>query len=43
MRKEIEKTDYFIGINMLSSIAGGTGSGLGSRLIEELRDIFEDI
>ena len=25
IRKEIEKIDYFIGINMLYSLAGGTG------------------
>ena len=28
---------------MISSLGGGTGSGLGSRLIEEFRDIFSDI
>jgi tubulin delta len=43
MRKEIEKIDYFIGINMISSLGGGTGSGLGSRLIEEFRDIFSGV
>lgn len=25
------------------SLAGGTGSGLGSRIIEELRDLMEDV
>ncbi|EGR34461.1 hypothetical protein IMG5_010880 [Ichthyophthirius multifiliis] len=43
IRKEIERTDYFIGINMISSIGGGTGSGFGSRLLQEMREIFEDI
>nr|QBH22543.1 I1 delta-tubulin [Philasterides dicentrarchi] len=28
---------------MISSLGGGTGSGLGSRLIEEFKDIFNDI
>jgi len=26
MRKEIEKIDYFIGINMTYSLGGGTGT-----------------
>lgn len=43
IRKEIEKIDYFIGINMIYSLGGGTGSGLGSRLLEEFRDVFSDI
>ncbi|KAL4453705.1 hypothetical protein ABPG74_009601 [Tetrahymena malaccensis] len=43
MRKEIEKIDYCMGIHMISSLGGGTGSGLGSRLIEEFRDLFSDI
>lgn len=43
MRKEIEKIDHFMGIHMLSSLGGGTGSGMGSRLLEEFRDLFSDI
>ncbi|KRX06580.1 Tubulin/FtsZ, GTPase domain [Pseudocohnilembus persalinus] len=42
-RKEIEKTDYFMGIQMIQSLGGGTGSGLGSRLLEEFRNIFDDV
>jgi len=43
MRKEIEKVDYFIGLNLMYSLGGGTGSGLGSRLIEEFKDILSDV
>lgn len=25
------------------SLAGGTGSGLGSRLLEELQDVFQEV
>ena len=39
-RREIEKTDYLLSINYILSLAGGTGSGLGSRLIEDMRDIL---
>jgi hypothetical protein len=34
IRKEIEKSDYLLGIMSLNSLGGGTGSGLGSRLLE---------
>lgn len=27
---------------MLSSLGGGTGSGLGSRLVQEFKDMFSD-
>lgn len=27
----------------MMSLAGGTGSGLGSRLLEEAKDIFQDV
>ncbi len=40
IRREIEKTDQFLNILIKMSLAGGTGSGLGSRIIEELRDTF---
>jgi hypothetical protein len=34
IRREIEKTDCFLGINVMCSLGGGTGSGLGTRIIE---------
>jgi len=43
VRKQIEKIDYLYGFNIISSAAGGTGSGVGSRLNEELGDIFKTI
>ena len=33
LRKEAEKADYYLGTVLTHSLAGGTGSGLGSRLI----------
>ena len=39
-RKETEKCDHFGGFLILSSLAGGTGSGLGSFVTEMLRDTF---
>lgn len=43
VRKEIEKIDYFLGINMIFSLGGGTGSGMGTRLLKEFKEIFNDI
>jgi len=40
LRKEAEQADFFMGTVMTNSLAGGTGSGLGSRLMEEYRDHF---
>ena len=40
VRKETEKCDYFSGFLVLSSLAGGTGSGLGSYVTEMLRDLY---
>lgn len=40
LRHEAERADYFLGVMLVHSLAGGTGSGLGSRLIEEYRDTF---
>ena len=40
LRKEAEQSDFFLGTVMTHSLAGGTGSGLGSRLLEEYRDSF---
>ncbi len=40
LRHEIERCDVFAGLMLVSSTAGGTGSGLGSRLIERVRDEY---
>ena len=40
LRKEVERSDFFLGMVLVHSLAGGTGSGLGSRLVEEYRDTF---
>lgn len=40
LRKRAEAADYFRGAFLFHSLAGGTGSGLGSRLIESYRDNF---
>ena len=39
-RREVERADYYKGVVLVHSLAGGTGSGLGSRLIESLRDEY---
>ena len=41
-RKEVEKCDWFSGFLVLMSLAGGTGSGLGTYLTHCLHDSFED-
>ena len=43
IRREMEKTDYLLSISPILSLAGGTGSGLGSRMIEEMNDNIQDI
>ncbi|XP_042564392.1 tubulin delta chain-like isoform X3 [Clupea harengus] len=40
VRQEAERRDYYGGTIMLHSVSGGTGSGLGSRLCEEIRAEF---
>ena len=40
LRKQSERADHFRGTLLFHSLAGGTGSGLGSRLIEDYRDNF---
>jgi hypothetical protein len=40
LRKEAERADFFLGTMLVHSLGGGTGSGLGSRLIEAYRDHF---
>lgn len=39
-QQEIEKLDRFQGFLLLLSSAGGTGSGIGSRMVEFLRDEY---
>ncbi|KAM3873356.1 tubulin delta chain-like [Diretmus argenteus] len=40
VRREAERRDYYGGVMLLHSLSGGTGSGLGSKLCEEIRDTF---
>ncbi|XP_067948056.1 tubulin delta chain-like isoform X2 [Watersipora subatra] len=40
IRKESERCDMFNNIMMVQSLCGGTGGGLGSRLLETLRNEF---
>ena len=41
-RKEAEKTDMLQGFQLIHSIGGGTGSGLGTNLLTKLREEFPD-
>eukprot|EP00051_Salpingoeca_urceolata_P003270 m.56530 g.56530 ORF g.56530 m.56530 type:complete len:357 (+) comp12623_c0_seq2:92-1162(+) len=38
--REVEKCDNLVGFLILMSVAGGTGSGFGTRVTERLRDTF---
>ncbi|XP_072536757.1 tubulin delta chain-like isoform X2 [Salminus brasiliensis] len=40
VRQEAERQDYYGGAILLHSLSGGTGSGLGSRLCEQIREEF---
>lgn len=40
IRLESEQCDHLGGFFMLQSMAGGTGSGLGTRVAEALRDSY---
>ncbi|PRP84582.1 hypothetical protein PROFUN_09255 [Planoprotostelium fungivorum] len=40
IRREAEAADFFSGVVMTHSIAGGTGSGLGSHLVEDIKDQY---
>ena len=40
LRRHVERLDDYQGTVLLHSLAGGTGSGLGTRLLEELRDLY---
>lgn len=41
-RKEAEKTDMLQGFQLVHSLGGGTGSGLGTNLLTKLREEFPD-
>ncbi|XP_002164178.1 tubulin delta chain [Hydra vulgaris] len=41
-RQEVEKCDRFSGFLLLMSLAGGTGSGLGARISNTLKDEFPE-
>lgn len=38
VRREAERADHVAGLVLLQSLAGGTGSGFGSRIAEEIAD-----
>ncbi|KAI5106096.1 tubulin delta chain [Silurus meridionalis] len=40
VRREAERQDYYGGTVLLHSLSGGTGSGFGSRLCEDIREEF---
>ena len=40
VRHQVEKMDCFQGTMMMHSMSGGTGAGLGSRVLQEMRDIY---
>ena len=40
LRRQVEAVDFYQGVLLLHSLGGGTGSGLGCRLLEELRDRY---
>lgn len=42
VRKQVEACDCLLGFQLVHSIGGGTGSGLGSRLITSLREEYFD-
>lgn len=41
-RKEAERTDMLQGFQLIHSLGGGTGSGLGTNLLSKLREEFPD-
>lgn len=43
IRKKIEKCDKFYACNLIFSLAGGTGSGLGTRIVDYLREEYSNI
>ncbi|KAK7575659.1 hypothetical protein V9T40_011945 [Parthenolecanium corni] len=42
IRKEAEDCDCLQGFQLVHSIGGGTGSGLGSLMVERIRDMYPD-
>lgn len=40
LRMEVERCDNYAGTIVVHSLAGGTGSGLGSHLVERIRDTY---
>lgn len=40
IRKQVESKDYFGGFQIIQSLAGGTGSGLGAHLVKRLREDY---
>ena len=40
IRRQAERTDWLESLRLYHSLAGGTGSGLGARLLTEMRDNF---
>ena len=41
-RKEAERAEYFQGFQLVHSLGGGTGSGLGTNLLSKLREEYPD-
>lgn len=42
IRREVENTDHFQGFQLTHSLGGGTGSGLGSLLLSQIKDEYND-
>ena len=42
VRKQVENCDCLQGFQMLHSVGGGTGSGMGSLLLNNLRNEYHD-
>eukprot|EP01091_Cochliopodium_minus_P008930 TRINITY_DN2103_c0_g1_i3.p1 TRINITY_DN2103_c0_g1~~TRINITY_DN2103_c0_g1_i3.p1 ORF type:complete len:472 (+),score=132.61 TRINITY_DN2103_c0_g1_i3:56-1417(+) len=42
VRKEVEDTDTFQGFQMCHSIGGGTGSGMGTLILQKLKEDYPD-
>ncbi|KRW98947.1 Tubulin/FtsZ, GTPase domain [Pseudocohnilembus persalinus] len=43
VRKMLEQVDFCQGFIIMQSMAGGTGSGLGSCIVKQLNDFFDEI
>ena len=41
VRKQLETMDCAMAINVISSLGGGTGSGLGTKIVQKLNETFE--